>query len=465
MLPKSTEETLNKELNQTCKELKVPGMALTIYQDGQSIYENYYGYRNIDEALPVTKDTIFGLASITKSLTCLMVMKLEEEGKLSHNDKVINWLPQLQLPREDYLKQLEIKHLMSHTSGLPGLPCIHNARIRSIQNDPDGEFLFGEWQGNENAIIQTVDELIEQISNMDFELLGPPGAVFNYSNEGFGLLQKIIELASGMTFIEYVDEKLFSPLQLKDSYFLTKSLMNRENVTELYAYKEKQSGIFHSPAWWDVGDIYTNGSWKASADNLMKYVEMLRLNGTFQARDIITEDNIEKMISPAFSLPNGGDYGYGIEINSIGEYTRFGHGGGIKGVSSNFQVIREKGISASILINMADVPAEKILVTALNIILGIPNEEPFKESNILPGEALNWRIFSGVYQSGEGDKASVSIQDDVLYLNRNELITCFYPISENDFIAETGERIYFSMDGDRVHSVLIGKRVLEKVER
>ncbi len=65
------------------------------------------------------------------------------------------------------------------------------------------------------------------------------------------------------------------------------------------------------------------------------------------------------MTSSAFSLPNGGDYGYGIEINSIGEHTRFGHGGSVKGVSSNFQVIGEKGISASILINMADVPAEK----------------------------------------------------------------------------------------------------------
>lgn len=463
MLTKSILENLNEELDQTCKELKIPGMALTIYQDGHSMYENYHGYRNIEKELPVTKDTIFGLASITKSLTSLIVVKLEEEGELNAKDKVIKWLPNLKLPSEEYTKQLEVWHLMSHTSGLPGLPTIHNARIKSIMDDPDGEFLFGKWQPDEQDIIQNADELIEQISKMDFELLGPPGTVFNYSNEGFGILQKIIELASGRSFIEYVGEKLFSPLDMNDSIFLTDSIMNKDNVTELYAYKDKQSGIFHSPAWWDVGDIYTNGSWKTSANDLMKFVELLRLNGGFQSRQIISEDKIKKMTSPAVSLPNGGDYGYGIEINSIGEYTRFGHGGSIKGVSSNFQVIQEKGISASILINMAEVPAESILISALNTILEIPDKQSFKKDQVLSAETLDLSIFTGSYQSGEGNKASVSVQNDLLYLNRNELVTCFYPISENDFIAETGERIYFSKSGDSVHSVLIGKRVLEKV--
>ncbi|WP_152657555.1 serine hydrolase [Oceanobacillus sp. CFH 90083] len=464
MISDSTVEKLNNELNQTCKELKIPGMALTIYQNGNSIYENYYGYRDVKEELPITKDTIFGVASITKSLTCLIVMKLEEEGKLTGKDKVKAWLPDLKWPKEDYLKQLEVRHLMTHTSGLPGLPSIHNARIRSIMADPDGAFLFGKWQPDEQTMIKNVDELIEQISKMDFELLGPPGTVFNYSNEGFGILQKIIESASGMPFIKYVKEKLFSPLDMKDSFFLTKSIINRENVTELYAYKEEQAGIFHSPAWWDVGDIYTNGSWKTSAADLMRFAELLRLNGSFKGRKIISEDGIKKMTSTAFGLPNGSDYGYGMEINSIGEYTRFGHGGSIKGVSSNFQVIREKGISASILMNMADVPAEKILVSALNTILEKRAEEPFKKSQVLSDKQVDLSIFSGLYQSAEGNKASVSIQNDLLYLKQNKLLTCFYPISENDFIAKTGERIYFSRNGDKVTSVLIGKRVLEKVD-
>lgn len=64
--------------------------------------------------------------------------------------------------------------------------------------------------GEDNSAIQTANELIEQISRMDFALSGPPGTVFNYSNEGYGMLQKIIELASGMTFIDYVERKLFS---------------------------------------------------------------------------------------------------------------------------------------------------------------------------------------------------------------------------------------------------------------
>src|SRR5699024_11564873 len=76
-----------------------------------------------------TKNTIFGLASITKSLVCLAVMQLRDAGKLNVDDKVVTWLPSLKLPNENYNNQMQIHHLMSHTSGLPGLPLVHSARL------------------------------------------------------------------------------------------------------------------------------------------------------------------------------------------------------------------------------------------------------------------------------------------------------------------------------------------------
>jgi CubicO group peptidase (beta-lactamase class C family) len=458
MIAQAIKSTLDAELKKQCKNLHIPGMALQVYHNGDSIYECYSGFRDIENKLPVDKDTIFGLASITKSLTSLAVMKLASEEKLDVRDKVIDWLPNLNWPEKKSAQHLEIRHLMSHTSGLPGLPMIHNARMRSILADPDGEFLFGKSMSNTEEMITNPDELIEQLNYSDFEVLGVPGEVFNYSNEGYGLLQKIIEQASKSSFIDYVKDSIVSSIGLSDSYFLTESILNRENVTELYAYTKGQKDIFHSPVWWDVGEIYTNGSWKASSDDVMKFAELLRV----KMNALLPEQYVEEMTSPFVTLPNGGSYGFGIEINSIGHYTKFGHGGSIKGVSSNFQVVPEKGISACLLINMADVPAEKILTTILETILNVPAKNPFDTFDILNSNDINLRKFPGKYCSGEGHEVFISVEDSGLSIQREGATSIFYPISDHDFISKNGDRVYFKKDGDTVKSILLGKRVLKK---
>lgn len=453
-MTKTMKAQLDEQIDDYCREFKIPGMALMVYQDGESIYENYSGFRNVREKSPVNKDTVFGLASITKPLTACTVMKLTSEGKLSVTDKVKDWLPDLQWPDQAAFEILTIKHLMSHTSGLPGLPAIHNARLRSIMSDPDGEFLFGRPVTGA-SLIDTADELIEQLNTLEFELLGAPGEVFNYSNEGYGLLQKIIENAAGKSFPDYVHDNIFIPLKMDRSSFLTSSVQEKENTAELYAYEEDKKDVFHSPEWWDVGEIYTNGSWKASARDVMTFAEMLRL----KEPDSLSE-GIRQMTSSFTSLPNGGDYGFGIEINDTGGYKRFGHGGSIKGVSSNFQVIRDEKISAVLLINMADVPAEKILVNVLNIILRISETSPFSDDGIKNNVDLS--DLTGIYHSDEGYRVPVLSDDGVLMLDRGAEVTAFYPLSEQDFVSKTGERIYFRRKDSKVVSVLLGKRVLVK---
>lgn len=458
MVSQSTKRKLDEELSKRSEELNIPGMALAVYQNGESIYENYYGYRNIKSKLPVTKDTIFGLASVTKSLTSFIVLKLAEEGKIDKEDKLKDWLPNLKWPRPEYENQLTIQHLMSHTSGLPGLPLIHHARLESIEEDPHGAFLFEGRIADDISYIRNSDELIAALNGLDFELLGPPGEIFNYSNEGYGLLQEVIEAASGRSFIDCARESIFEPLDMNDSYFLTESILKRKNVSELYAYNKGE--IFHSPYWWDVGSIYTNGSWKASSNDVMKFAELLRLNdGSF-----ISGKDGEDMIARCFDLPNGGKYGCGLEINSLGKYKMLGHGGSIKGVSSNFQVIQEAGISASILINMADVPAEKILVFVLRTILNISEKKLFHAYDFLETGEVSLNGFSGKYRFDEGPEVLITIEHNVLLLERGGQFTKFYPISKQDFISADDERIYFHKYRGSVISIMLGKRVLKKVK-
>src|SRR5699024_10339376 len=288
MLTNQMKVQLDNIIEDAANRAQIPGMAFVISQHGKPIYEKYVGYRNQAELLPVTSDTIFGLASITKSLVCLAVMQLQDAGKLHINDLVTTWLPDLQLPNADFAEEIQIHHLMSHTSGLPGLPLVHSARAESIQRDPDGAYLFDKKLPKETPVVHSVDDVITGMNNLNYEMLGSPGTIFNYSNEGYALLQKIIELASGMSFVSYINKHIFEPLQMHDAYFRMEDIPDDAQVTEIYAYTKDKQSVFHSHIWWDVGAIYANGSLKCSITDLMKYMEVYRQNGTVNGEQIVS---------------------------------------------------------------------------------------------------------------------------------------------------------------------------------
>src|SRR5699024_11580844 len=101
--------------------------------------------------------------------------------------------------------------------------------------------------------------------------------------------------------------------------------------------------------------IYTNGSLKCSTIDLMKYMELYQMDGTVNGVQIVSKASIAEMTTPKISEPNGGSYGYGIGMDVYQNIAHFGHGGSIKGVYSNFLVIKEQGLTASVIVNIDDV--------------------------------------------------------------------------------------------------------------
>src|SRR5690606_30258396 len=98
---------------------QIPGLAMAISQHGETIYEQGFGVRDIETNKRVTPDTIFGIASVTKSFTALAIMQLVEQGKLTLDSPVIRYLPQFHLPRAKDMEQIYVHHLLTHTTGQP----------------------------------------------------------------------------------------------------------------------------------------------------------------------------------------------------------------------------------------------------------------------------------------------------------------------------------------------------------
>ncbi len=119
---KRSMESFEVAANKVIEEQKIPGFVVGVSKDGKRLYDQSFGYRDTEEQYSVNADTIFGIASMTKSFTCVAIMQLQEEGKLHVHDPVITYLPSFKTPHAENTKEITIHHLMTHTAGLPPLP-------------------------------------------------------------------------------------------------------------------------------------------------------------------------------------------------------------------------------------------------------------------------------------------------------------------------------------------------------
>ncbi len=106
-------------------------------QNGETIFQHMHGYRDVAQQLPVTPNTVFGVASVTKSVTALSIMHAQDKGLLSVNDPIVHWLPELKHLQNRYIDEVTIHHLLTHTAGFPGMPAVHLARVNSVRRDQD----------------------------------------------------------------------------------------------------------------------------------------------------------------------------------------------------------------------------------------------------------------------------------------------------------------------------------------
>lgn len=460
---------LREHVSRIAQQHQIPGLALAVARDGETLLAEGFGLRDVDRHLPVTPETVFGCASVTKSFTALAVMQLADAGRLSVDDPVVTWLPEFKAPDAGFNEQITLHHFLTHTSGLPGMKAIYHARAGSIRRDPNAERLKVAYDPAEVELIETYTDLMKLMAAADYELLGPPGAYFNYSNEGYGLLQGVIERASGLPFLRYMQERVLGPLAMDHSTFVTADLERFPEVTELYgsAIEDGQKVVFHAPVWWDVAGIYTNGSLKSTVLDLLKYLEVYRCGGIANGERILSSSSVRKMTTPHVTLPTGRRYGYGLDVNpDYHGVTLTGHSGGIKGVSAHISVAIEAGITAAALANLQNVPTDQVTLAATNALLGLPlteRKQSYPEATVAPEQLAQ---YAGLYQSAEGGEARVHFRDNRLWLEQmgQELPT--RPYGEDGVVTLDGlmPMRFLRRENGELFGLFLGSRILLRTE-
>lgn len=387
-------------------EQQVPGLAVTVVADGEIVYARGFGSRDLAKSLPVTPNTIFGVASVTKSFTALATMQIAEAGRLSVDDPVRKYLPGFGVPGgagED----IAIHHFLSHTSGLPPLPALGYSIRGNTEPDPEPP---REGPQEPAPPINTYDQLAGYLKDGDFTMLGKPAEYCSYSNDAYALMGAVIEKACGQPYDEYVAEHILRPLEMDRSAFSLEWALSQDDVTSLY-YRGPEDQVKHSPNW-QVAPPYMACGWlKSTAFDLANYVSMYASGGVFKGRRLVSPESLARMTGRHHSYTRDRWYGYGLSIcPDYGGGTLVEHSGGLKGVSSNMGFVPEKGIGAAVLSNLSGAPAGKIWLAAVNLLLGLPIEHP--RSVYAQGDwpAADLPRYAGRFKSAEGGEVVFSAE-------------------------------------------------------
>jgi uncharacterized protein YbbC (DUF1343 family)/CubicO group peptidase (beta-lactamase class C family) len=263
---------------------QIPGAVLLVSHDGEVVYRKAFGDRSLEPLRrPMTVDTIFDLASLTKVVaTTTAVMQLIEQGALRDNDPVAKYIPEF---AENGKQDITLRELLTHHSGLP----------------PDLD-LATPWEGRETAFRMAFAE----------KLADPPGSQFVYSDINFVVLGALVERVSGKRLDVYCEENIFRPLAMTHTRFLPPATWLPKIAPTQYDEHDKMlDGIVHDPTARRMGGVAGHAGLFSTADDLAKFADFLLHGGT-----VLSPLMIEKMTTPEQPPTSQVLRGFGWDIDS-----------------------------------------------------------------------------------------------------------------------------------------------------
>lgn len=316
-------------------ERHVPGAAWGIVIDGKLAHLGVAGYRDLDTKAPVTADSVFRIASMTKSFTAMAVMKLRDEGKLSLDDPAEKHVPQLKglnYPTSDS-RRITVRDLMSHAAGFP-------------EDNPWGDQQLAATEAE-------FTRMLEQ----GIPFSNAPGIAYEYANYGFAILGRIVTNVSGRPYRDYIAAEILKPLGMT-STTLEPASVPSERVALGYRWEDEQ---------WKLEPALPDGAFGAMGGMLTSVADLSKYVGAFLAawppRDGATDapvgrSSLREMqqiwrARPALVThgPNGepelnaGGYGFGLRVGQSCDFNHIvAHTGGLPGYGSIMQWLPEHGV-------------------------------------------------------------------------------------------------------------------------
>lgn len=374
------------------------GGQLVVVQNGETIYEQCYCYENAETKVPITQDSLFGVASVSKQITAMCIMILHDRGIINIEDDARKYLPEL----SQYPQKITISHLLHHTSGLR--ECLD---LSSIKDKPEGFVLT----------LPIVMEMMAKQKALDFE----PGTKFVYCNSGYMMMATLVERLTGMTMQEFAKKNIFDPLGMTVSHFpgcMEGEIPHRVNGhdddgTE-YTIVTRRSKTYGS------GGLVTNCR------------DMAKFMPQYKNPTLVSKETMDLYLTiPPLADGTVTNYACGVRINELLGHKYYHHGGVTGGLRAFTIIFPDDDLVVCVFTNTYNIPIESAGRDVARIVLGLP-ARPIKNMDDYKGEPVDVNTVGGYYMNKLRTKAyHVKVEDGKAFVRFNNKWAPLYNIGGN----------------------------------
>ena len=424
-LAQNGEDPLTKKVDQlfaTWDKPESPGAAIAVIRDGAVVYKRGYGSANLEYNVPITPQTVFHVASVSKQFTAFAIVLLANQGKLSLDDDIRKHLPEV----PDFSKKITIRHLIHHTSGMR-----------------DQWTLLGMAGWRMDDVI-TKDHILKMVRHQK-ELNFDPGDENLYSNTGYTLLAVIVERVSGQSFRDFTEANIFKPLGMTNTHFHDDHERIVKNRAYSYSLAGPGGGFKAAPLnYANVGatSLFT------TAEDLARWVM------NFDDKKIGGADVIKQMHQQG-TLNSGKqlNYAFGLSIGPYRGLNTVGHAGGDAAYRSFAFWFPEQRFGVVVLSNSGSFNPQQVAMRIADLYLAEklapePPKPAVAERTAVKVDPAIFDVYAGRYLLDGRTLVTITKEDNKLMgqaagQSKSELI----PLSvDTFFVKEANSELTFERD-------------------
>lgn len=409
------------------RKTNTPCVSIVITKQDGVLFMGNYGAANLDNRTSVTDKTIFDLASVSKQFTGMAISLLEQEGKISRNDKIIKYIPEL----PQIMNDITIDQLLHHTSGIRDWPVLFGLKGRQM---------------DEQITMEQIFDLLKKQEGLNFS----PGSSYLYSNSNYNLLVKIIEAVTDTTINCWMHANIFNPIGMNNTFYIEDINETIKNEAKSYAYSN-QSYL----------QINNNLNAPGSSSLRSNMADMSKWIINFYTKRIGGDNVFDRMTQKGKLIDNKTiDYGYGLYISEINNKKIYAHDGGWAGFRTGTVYFPETGIGMVVLSNDASfLPMKAIKDIAEIIFQKSEKNETNSKSQINEDVKISDAFFSlceGKYEQIEDKGTFLTFfkENEEYFLNFNDKkIFKLYAKSDSVlYVKEVDAEFIFHLENGKVNS-------------
>lgn len=320
-LPAAVTGKIGRDVKDVLRRFDVPGAAVMVLQKGQVSFVEAFGSLDMERRRPVRPDSFFEIGSITKQFTAASILQLQEAGKLQIDRPLSDYLPDA-----PHAKEVTLRELLTHTSGLH-------------------DYLDGRQEHIDLLASRPISyrDLIARVAPLPLDF--PPGSQWSYSNTGYLLLGKIIETVSAETYKNYLQHHILDPLHMTDTH----TVADEDRLSNMaIGYRHIGGRLERAPV--------IEASWSGAAGLLVTPLgDLAKWDAALRGGKVVSPASYLQMTTPFMTTKAGSsDYGFGLFLNPVYGEKRIGHTGGTNGSTTADEYFPVQDVRIIAFTNLGD---------------------------------------------------------------------------------------------------------------